>query len=144
MLKEDFYKAAVTSWSCCRCAVIPKKEELLDVHFRKSGGELVPFESAGEWVDNNHPLWQTDRDIWLDVLQGRCEPYHLPLLVSTRWGNQRGINLSHFPTAKRSLQGGVTTRQVPTGAELSQSTVEMGTGGRGAATPTWPAWAGCL
>ena len=66
------------------------------------------------------------------MLHGRCEPYHLPLLVSARWGNQRGINLfrnlSHFPSGVAG-DGGANGGGAA-GAVYSGDGGDRGAGGR--------------
>ncbi len=50
-----------------RCAQI---EELPPVRATWRAGVLVYVQSPAEWVDNNHPLWRTDRQVW----QGKFYP----------------------------------------------------------------------
>ena len=44
--------------------MVGQVEELPYVTERRKAGRLVDLQTPGEWADNNHPLWSTDRSVW--------------------------------------------------------------------------------
>ena len=48
----------------CVLRVVGQVEELPYVTERRKAGRLVDLQTPGEWADNNHPLWSTDRSVW--------------------------------------------------------------------------------
>jgi len=99
-IKRKYYEKAVAIWSRFNNIKIPDMEDLPEVRVYKNRGVIVSFDMPDEYIDNYHPLWQTEKNLVDGVMKEMYTPAQIPRFIHSKWGWRNEIdirrNLSQF------------------------------------------------
>jgi len=99
-IKRKYYEKAVAIWSRFNNIKIPDMEDLPEVRVYKNRGVIVSFDMPDEYIDNYHPLWQTEKNLVDGVMKDMYTPAQIPRFIHSKWGWRNEIdirrNLSTF------------------------------------------------
>ena len=69
--------------------------------YKDKNGAIVGFDMPDEFIDNNHPLWNEQRELYFSVMKGERTDEEFAKYIHTKWGWGNKIdlarNLTSFP-----------------------------------------------
>jgi len=120
-IKQKYYERAVSEWKKFTQGTnftIPDIYETNEPRiYKDKNGDIVGFDMPDEYIDNNHPVWQEDRDLYHLVMRGERKDEEFAKYIHTKWGWTNKIdmtrNLTNFPiVSDEQRNGGLLSKGV--------------------------------